>query len=85
MMSSIIAMVFSSQLYAASPQAVLTHYADLAEAMYGDSLTTARSLQKTVNTFIAAQQKPICNLPKQPGLLLVSLINKLRRIDLEMQ
>lgn len=54
MMSSIIAMVFSSQLYAASPQAVLTHYADLAEAMYGDSLTTARSLQKTVNTFIAA-------------------------------
>lgn len=33
-------------------QAVLEHYADLAHAMYQDSLTTAKALQKAVGKFI---------------------------------
>ena len=51
----IFGMAISGSLIAAtSPQAVLSHYADLAHAMYSDSLTTAKSLRKAVNTFIAA-------------------------------
>lgn len=45
--------VLSGHLLAATPQAVLTHYADLAHAAYGDALTTARSLQTAVDTLIA--------------------------------
>jgi putative iron-regulated protein len=37
----------------ADPQAVLTHYADLALAKYGDALTAAQALQKAVGTLIA--------------------------------
>jgi putative iron-regulated protein len=35
-----------------SPQAVAAHYADLAEAIYGDSLIAARDLQKAVDAFL---------------------------------
>lgn len=38
---------------APTQQAVLEHYADLAQAMYQDSLTTAKALQKAVDTLIA--------------------------------
>ncbi len=39
----------------ASPQGdVLTTYADIAEAAYGDSLTTAQALQSAVSAFLAA-------------------------------
>lgn len=38
---------------APSAEAVLTHYADLAHAMYEDSLITARRLDKSVDTLIA--------------------------------
>ncbi|MBK9130063.1 MAG: peptidase [Gammaproteobacteria bacterium] len=37
---------------APTQQAVLDHYADLAQAMYQDSLTTAKALQKAVDTLI---------------------------------
>jgi len=53
-LSAIAGMALSSSLFAASDQAVLNHYADLAHAMYSDSLMTAKILQKEVNTFIAA-------------------------------
>lgn len=33
--------------------AVVTHYADLAQAIYGDSASAARDLQAAVNTFLA--------------------------------
>lgn len=36
-----------------SMAAVLTHYADIAEAKYNDALTTAKSLQTTVDRLIA--------------------------------
>lgn len=42
---------------AASEKAVLEHYADLAQAMYQDSLVTARSLQQSVNKLIAKPSK----------------------------
>lgn len=45
-----------AQGYAASShsrEAVLEHYADLAHAMYEDSLTSARTLQEAVNALIA--------------------------------
>ena len=40
--------------FAADPQAVVSHYADLAAAKYADSLTTARRLQEAVAALIAA-------------------------------
>ncbi|HSI42488.1 MAG TPA: imelysin family protein [Xanthobacteraceae bacterium] len=36
------------------PRDILVTYADIAEAMYGDSLATAKELQSAVNAFIAA-------------------------------
>jgi putative iron-regulated protein len=41
-------------LLAAEPAAVVTHYADLAAAKYGDSLATAQALQKAVADLVAA-------------------------------
>jgi putative iron-regulated protein len=46
-------LAFSANALAATAQAVLAHYADLAHAMYGDSLTTARTLQSAVGRLIA--------------------------------
>lgn len=46
-------MALSAPLYAATEQAVLEHYADLAHAVYSDSLTSAKTLQKNIDTFIA--------------------------------
>ncbi|MCU0901087.1 MAG: peptidase [Cypionkella sp.] len=40
--------------FAADPQAVVSHYADLAAAKYADSLTTAHRLQEAVAALIAA-------------------------------
>ena len=48
------ACVLSAQAVAVSEKAVLNHYADLAEVMYTDSLTTAKALQSSVNTFLAS-------------------------------
>jgi len=48
------AVAFTVSAWAApSKQAVLTHYADMAHAMYQDSLTTAKGLQKAVNQLVA--------------------------------
>lgn len=44
----------SSNVFAVTEQEVLNHYADLAYAKYSDSLTTAKTLQNAVNTFIAS-------------------------------
>ena len=41
-------------LAATKPAAVVENYANLAEAMYGDSLATAKNLQKAVDAFLAA-------------------------------
>jgi putative iron-regulated protein len=43
---------------APSPDAVVAHYADLAEAIYGDSLTGARALQAAVATLLAHPTEP---------------------------
>jgi putative iron-regulated protein len=43
----------STQALAAAPAAVLDHYADLAQAMYRDSLTTAKVLQQKVDALLA--------------------------------
>ncbi|MEM8790187.1 MAG: imelysin family protein [Pseudomonadota bacterium] len=40
--------------FAADKAAVVAHYADIAEAKYSDSLTTARVLQSAVNALIAS-------------------------------
>ncbi|WP_029355373.1 imelysin family protein [Bosea sp. 117] len=39
---------------APKPRDILVNYANIAEAMYGDSLSTAKTLQTAVNAFIAA-------------------------------
>ena len=46
-------LVLSGQLLAATPQAVLDHYADIAQATYADSLSTAKGLQTAVDQLIA--------------------------------
>ncbi|WP_410216226.1 imelysin family protein [Paracoccus sp. (in: a-proteobacteria)] len=46
--------LFASTVLAAEPVAVVTHYADMAEAEYADSLSTARALQVAVDALIAA-------------------------------
>ena len=51
---TIAGLALSGNLFAATEQAVLKHYADLAHAKYSDSLSTAKILQKKVNTFIAS-------------------------------
>jgi len=38
---------------AATPEAVVAHYANMAEAIYGDSLEGARAVQKSVDAFLA--------------------------------
>ena len=50
----IMALGLSTQIAAApSEKSVLSHYADLAQAKYEDSLETARALQKSVDGLIA--------------------------------
>ena len=44
----------ASPLLASDPAGVVSHYADIAAATYGDSLTTAMALQVAVNALIAA-------------------------------
>lgn len=46
-----VALTISAQ--ASSSADVLNHYADLAQAMYSDSLTTAKNLQKTLDTLVS--------------------------------
>ena len=47
-------MLLSSSAFAGEQErAVLSHYADLAHAVYGDSLTTVRDLQKAVGRLLA--------------------------------
>lgn len=51
---TIAGLVLSTNLFAAvTEQAVPKHYTDLAHAMYSDSPSTVKTLQKAVNTFIA--------------------------------
>jgi len=47
------ALLQSPALAGSHKQAVLEHYADLAQAVYEDSLITAKTLQETVNALIA--------------------------------
>lgn len=48
------ALIGTAALAAPSSQAVMTHYADVAQAVYGDSLSTARQLRSAVDRLIAA-------------------------------
>jgi len=50
---------------AVSKKDVLEHYADIAQAQYGDSVTTAKTLQKAVNDFIAKPTEANMSLAKQ--------------------
>lgn len=47
------ALATSYSVAATSPQAVLNTYADIAEASYSDSLSTAKALQEKVNALLA--------------------------------
>jgi putative iron-regulated protein len=51
------ALLASTQTYAAETTPVLNHYADLAHAMYSDSLTTAKSLQKKLHALTNTPNK----------------------------
>lgn len=53
-LSALMGLAMSTMAWAVPTEnAVLEHYADLAHAMYGDSLETARTLQRAVDTLIA--------------------------------
>ena len=51
---SALALTFAAPAFAATPAEVVDTYADIAEAVYGDSLATARTLQTAVEAFLAA-------------------------------
>ena len=52
-LSTLFGLALSTQVLAVSEQAVVEHYADLAHAMYSDSLSTAKTLQSRVDSFVA--------------------------------
>lgn len=51
---SALAMTLAAPAFAATPEEVVDTYADIAEAAYGDSLATARTLQAAVDALLAA-------------------------------
>ena len=51
---SALALTFPAPAFAATPTEVVDTYADIAEAAYGDSLATGRTLQVAVEAFLAA-------------------------------
>ena len=51
---SALALTLGAPAFAATPAEVVDTYADIAEASYGDSLATARTLQVAVEAFLAA-------------------------------
>lgn len=52
--AALLSTALCSPALAIEPAEVVAHYADIAAAKYGDSLTTARALQSAVATLIAA-------------------------------
>ena len=52
--SALLSPALISPAFAVEPAEVVAHYADMAEAGYGDSLTTAKALQGAVAALIAA-------------------------------
>jgi putative iron-regulated protein len=51
--AALLALASGAQAAADPAASVVAHYADLAQAIYGDSLSAARDLQKAVNAFLA--------------------------------
>ena len=51
-----------------TPEAVIKHYADLAEAKYADSLTTAKALDAAIDAFLAAPSDETLNVAKEAWL-----------------
>ena len=49
---------FSLPTVAATPDAVVDHYADLAHAKYGDALTSATSMRMAIETLLAEPARP---------------------------
>ncbi len=45
--------MMNTSVHAATPEAVLKHYADLAHVMYSDSLLTAKDLEKKIDALLA--------------------------------
>ncbi|MGQ0566431.1 MAG: imelysin family protein [Gemmobacter sp.] len=54
LLSLILSTTLAAPALAADPAAVVDTYADIAEATYGDSLTTAKALQAAVSALVAA-------------------------------
>lgn len=52
-----------------TPEAVIKHYADLAEAKYADSLATAKTLDAAIDAFLAALPRIHSKLQGTPGSL----------------
>ena len=53
LLATIAVAALASPAFAATKGDVMSHYADLAQAKYQDSLTSARALQKAVNALVA--------------------------------
>lgn len=52
---------FAAPAATVTPEAVLTHYADVAEAKYSDSLTTAKTLDAAIDALLAKPSKSTLN------------------------
>ncbi|NEY90535.1 imelysin family protein [Tabrizicola oligotrophica] len=66
--AALLSTALTSPTFAAEPAEVVTHYADLAAAKYGDSLTTAQALQAAVGALIAAPSEDTLNTAKEAWL-----------------
>lgn len=61
--------VFAGSAYAdVTPEAVIDHYADIAEAKYDDSLETAKSLDRAIEAFLAAPSEDSLQAAKDAWL-----------------
>lgn len=66
--AALLSTTLCSPAFAVEPAEVVTHYADIAAAKYGDSLTTARALQTDVAALIAAPSDDTLNAAKAAWL-----------------
>ena len=66
---AVTSLVFAGHAAAApSAQEVVGHYADLAEAMYSDSLTTAKTLEEAIDALLAKPSKETLDSAKEAWL-----------------
>ncbi|MFD2179671.1 imelysin family protein [Veronia pacifica] len=66
--ASVAASLFTANAFAASDKQVVSHYADLAHAVFSDAHTTAESLDSAINKFVASPSEKTLEAAKTAWL-----------------